>query len=254
MNKIVLILLACIFGGKFCIATETWQITVMVSPSIENMSDKLDRQYNRLNRDTIKNNPDLNKIDLYDIKWSYNYGIEFKSFMTDLNSFSTGLFFVNKGYQKVLTYPDAPDKLVRLNAFYVETPAVFNWHKELNKKSRLIFSTGLHLGRLVSEKIATFSLDEDGSGKFSDDKLINRELKLYNPWYIGGNVGLGISMYVKTKMVLILQPNYTHQFNKAERQDAAAVTFKENKFRSFSFDMKLGYYFNRKLKNGRKKI
>ncbi|MCH7541346.1 outer membrane beta-barrel protein [Patescibacteria group bacterium] len=227
----------------------------MISPSIENMYDKLHGQFNREFKDSIAKGY-MNKIDLYDMKLSYNYGIEYKHFLGESNSISTGLFFVNKGYQKILETigVDTTYNLIRVNTQYIEIPFVVNSHYKINKRSRAILSFGLHTGYLLSDKLVIFALQDDQEAKLNDGKTVERDLDLYNPFYIGGNIGLGISLYIKTKMILILQPNYTHQFNRAFKESANLRAETKAKYSSISFDVKIGYYFNRKLRNAKKKI
>ncbi|NQY10176.1 MAG: outer membrane beta-barrel protein [Flavobacteriales bacterium] len=255
MNKILAILLFALTISANCKAGEVWQITLMVSPSLESMTDKVDRQLNRFNKADIKAGL-INKIDKYDMKLSYNYGIEYKHFFSESTSFSTGVFFVNKGYQDihVQTTPATIYTLKKVNVQYVEIPLILNSHFDINKRSRLIFSVGLHTGYKLSNREVHYSLTSENARKNSEDKEVIRDLDYFRPMYFGANIGLGVSLYLKTKMVLILQPNYTHQFNQAFREDVNFSTLTKAKFTSLSFDMKIGYYFNRKLRNAKKKI
>ena len=72
-----------------------YQITLLLSPSMEG--------YNPRNKEVKR----LWKTQGYQTKFTYNFGLEYKKFMSPLSSFSTGLLLQNKGYRALLSEASA---------------------------------------------------------------------------------------------------------------------------------------------------
>ena len=88
-----------------------------------------------------------------------------------------------------------------------------------------------------------FDLSENGS-----------ELNLFRDYYVGAHVGIGISTYIKSRIVLIVQPMYRFQLHDA--RDFSGQFNSGDPFvarlNSFGIDLKIGYFFTKQIRNRKK--
>ena len=197
---------------------------------------------------------------LWGKKVSYNFGIEYKRFSDPSLSFSTGVMYMNKGFRNVdpLTGPSGKNAVALYSAHIVAVPLYLNIHQDISRKIEMIYTAGIAGGYIISERVRSgiYSGEdnpEEGLFQFSDTK---GNIDLLNDLYIGLHLGVGISAYLKSRIVLVVQPMYKFQLNNAH--DYLGIFAPGDPFaarlNSFGVDLKLGYFFTNQIKNRRKDI
>lgn len=217
---------------------DKYQITLMLTPSFENMNDR-----------------DLPNIFQY--KLSYNLGAEFKLFLAPDVSVSSGVIFQNKGFRTTPQYtnPNITDGHIIISARYFCVPLNLDGHIPIAEKTDLVLSGGITGGRLFDETFVGRRLngeEEIREGLFKTENDDRQTLDVFSDYYWGINLGFGICQYIKSKMVVAIEPFYRRQLNGAIDPTSAARGYLEPRFDSFSVDCKIGYYFNKNIKNYKK--
>jgi hypothetical protein len=224
---------------------EKYQITFLLAPSIERLNDR-----------TIKLALPL------EWKPSYHIGIEYKRFLDPDLSFSTGLFFQNKGFKtrpKILrsdgTFDDTKRGNIIISARYLTIPVGFDKHFQIKRKFHFMISGGFMGGYLINQTFngkrfnAPDNLRDPLFGAFSNQVS---NITWFNRKYFAWNVGVGFIQYIKSKLIVIIQPMYQRQFTNALDPDGPLVRAEKPRLDSFSLDLKAGYFFNKQIKNARK--
>src|SRR5690606_16486038 len=114
---------------------EKFQITLMLTPSFENMN--------------YRKAPNL-----FQYKLSYNVGLEYKHFLAPDVSVSTGILFQNKGFRTQPVYADpavAPSGNILIAARYLSIPLNLDGHIKLSETLDFILSGGITGGYLLSD-------------------------------------------------------------------------------------------------------
>ncbi|GAB4383782.1 MAG: hypothetical protein Kow0075_15910 [Salibacteraceae bacterium] len=244
------IVLGLLFATR-SLAHEKFQVKIMLSPTIEWMHFSKGI-----------NAPAYNA--LFGSKFSYNFGFEFKQFFDPSLSYSTGLIYMNKGFRNEITYYDQLGQLrqggVTLGSVHMAAvPLYLNFHHTLKRRLRLIYTIGVAGGYLISERVRnSFYSGEDvpQQGFFDLEKEGRSNVNIFTDWYLGLHTGLGLSIYLKKRIVLIVQPMYKHQINNARDylgQFSSGDIFNLS-LNSFGLDVKFGYFFTKNLRNKRKEI
>ncbi len=228
-------------------AIDKYQITVNLSPSMEHFNDRtiglqLPNQW----------------------KASYHFGFEYRRFLDPNFSVHVGLNFQNKGFKTepfilLSTGQIAPDKAghIIVSARYLTIPLGIDKHFQLAKKLDLVLTTSFAGGRLVNQTMVGRRFDgpED-----LEDPLFGRlaagssNIHWYGKYYLGANIGIGLAKYIKSKLLIVVQPMYQRQLNNALDPDGPIIGTEKPRLDSFSLDIKVGYYFNKQIKNNRKNL
>ena len=232
---------------------EKFQITLLLSPTAEWM-----RFSQSLNAPLYNS--------LWGTKLSYNFGLEYKHFIDPSLSFSTGLMYLNKGFRnEILSDPTTTntgtqDQIgVTLASMHIAAvPFYINMHHRLRRRVEMIYTAGLAGGYLFSELVRNnyYSGEDVPQQGFIDNSAGAAPVNLFVDYYVGAHFGAGISAYIKSQLVLIIQPMYKWQVHDARdffgafsSSDPFAV-----RLNSFGIDFKIGYYFNRQIRNRKEKL
>lgn len=232
----------------FLSADEKYQITGQLSPSYEtiNYRDK-----------------DFRKLGGY--KLSYNFGFEYKNFLSPVFSISTGLQLQNKGFKNVLEFYSSDsvkifkDGALVINAYYLVAPFDLNWDIQIFDKTALVISTGFSTGFLLRQEMVGKKIpaELEQRNPITGETLESGPEKIdwFKYFYLGWNGGFGITQYIKSKLVLTVQPMYTRQINKLiDPWGPVQTNGTTPKFDSYAIHFRLGYYFNDQIENYKKEF
>jgi hypothetical protein len=198
---------------------EKFQINLIVAPTAEWM------WFNRSPFASAYN-------DLWGTKLSYNFGIEYKRFFDPSLSFSTGLLYMNKGFRNV------------------DPSAGVDGEKGV--------TLSLVTGYLFQERVRNrnYSDEEVPEQGILDATNGVANVNIFNDIYVGVHAGIGISAYLKSRVVLVVQPMFQFQINNARDylgQFASSDPFNA-RLNSFGVDLKIGYFFTKQVRNQTKDI
>lgn len=245
MRKLVLSLFLIWSQTAVWAGSEKFQLTMMLSPTVEWM---------RFGRSPI--------ADLYNELWgrklSYNFGLEYKRFVDPSLSLSIGAMYMNKGFRnKIPDITGLTSAGVTLASVHiVAVPVSVNIHHSLRRKVEMIYSAGLSGGWLLSETVRNkYYSDEEVPNQGLLDLTKGRSnVNLFNDYYIGAHAGIGISAYIKSRVVLIVQPMYRMQINNARdlQGQFSSSDYFTARLNSFGVDVKLGYFFSKQFRNRKK--
>jgi len=230
-------------------STEKYQVSLQLSPTLERLNM-------RSSDSTMKN--------LHGTKLSYNFGISYKHFLSPLNTFEMGLIFQNKGLRNVLG--NALDgrglfdkRVLALGLWYISVPTNFNFHIRTSRKSRILITSGLMNGILINQVQEGRRTEAGDKSPFTGGDITDSKVKIniFRRHYLGLNLGFSFMKYIKSKVVLEIEPMYTRSINKAFRKDAPVnygglIPEPTPKLDSFSVNFRLGYFFNKQIKNYQK--
>lgn len=230
------------------LADEKYQITGQLSPSYETINYR---------------NKNFRSLGGY--KLSYNFGFEYKNFLSPVFSVSTGLQLQNKGFRNVLEFYSSDsvkifkDGALVINAYYLMAPLDLNWDIQLFNKTALVLSTGFSAGYLLRQEMVGKRIPSELEQKnpMTGEPLIpgTEKIDWFKHFYFGWNGGLGITQYIKSKLVLTIQPVYTRQLNKLIDPWGPVRTGETTpKFDSYAIHFRLGYYFNDQIANYKKEF
>lgn len=220
-------------------AGEKFQITAVFSPSFETYNDR-------------------KQPDIFNYKLSYNVGVNYKHFLAPDFSVSTGILFQNKGFSTRPVYVNSTagtEGNIHISARYLSVPINLEGHLKISEKLDFVMSAGFTGGYLVSESFIGRRIngeEEIKEGVFYTDSEDRQPLDIFNDIYFGLNLGAGFCKYIKSKMVLVIEPTYRRQLNGAIDVNSAAVGYIEPRLDSWCIDFKIGYYFNKNIRNFRK--
>lgn len=244
-NALLAILLMMSLGARA--GGEKFQINLLLSPTAEWLW--FNNSYN---------------AELYNAIWgtkvSYNFGIEYKRFFDPSLSLSTGIQYYNKGFRNVDVQAGTGNKkaITLMSAHIVAVPLLLNAHHDITRKVEMIYTAGIAGGYLFQERVRNknYSDEEAPEQGFLDVRNGSSNVDLFNDLYVGLHLGVGVSAYVKSRVVLVVQPMYKYQINNARDYGGQFVSsdpFSAH-LNSFGVDLKVGYFFTKQVRNRRKDI
>lgn len=226
---------------------EKYQITLLLSPSIEWVHFRASQSAPLYN-------------DLFGPKLSYNFGLEYKHFFDPSLSISTGVLYQNKGFRNKYDVPQ-PDgtfeEQTTLGSVHMASiPIYLNAHHNITRKTEMIYTAGLGFGYVLSQTIRNrnYTGEEGVSEGLFEVGNGRSNINMFRDFYFGLHMGVGISTYIKSRVVLIVQPMYKYQINDGRDPFFPNPDAFSAKLNSLAFDIKVGYFFNKQIQNRRKSI
>jgi hypothetical protein len=238
------------------VAQDKFQVNFMVAPSYERVS------FRKIN---IDNN--------FYFKYSYNFGAEIKYFFSPKITTNLGLQFNDRGFQArpefvtsdgtIQTFDDA---VVNISAKYLTIPFDLHFNFQPAYRTDLFFGTGLGFGILVGQsfrgKRVSAELGRPDNPIFEGVSDQRSNINWFDRTYLSWNFGAGISRYVKSRLVITINPYYSMQLDRARALDGPLVAIDPNgiglsiepKFDSYGVNLKLGYYFSDQIENTKKEL
>lgn len=253
-GALIIALMALFLHTEAIGGDEKFQIKIMLSPSAE---------WLRFGQSV--NAPIYNSQ--FGTKLSYNFGIEYKRFFDPSLSFSTGLLYMNKGFRNAIQAvptaenpnPGTNDVGVTLGSMHMlAVPLYLNVHHRLRRRLEMIYTAGLAGGYVFSETVRNryYSGENIPEQGFFDMSEGAAPVNLFVDYYVGLHAGIGILAYLKSRIVLIVQPMYKHQLNNA-RDYVGQFTSNDPftaRLNSFGVDLKVGYFFTKQIRNRKKEF
>jgi len=231
---------------------EKYHVSLMLSPSAEWM-----RFSNSINAKTYNA--------LWGTKISQNFGFEYKRFFDPSLSLSFGAMYSNKGFRNEIFGTNdlgLPTQevvgITLFSAHMVSIPLALNIHHRISRKLSLDFSLGASAGYIFSEiaRNKYYSDETNPEQGFWDLSEGRSNINILQDWYAGAHAGVGVSVYVKSRMVLGIQPTYRMQLNNA--RDYLGSFSSSDPFvarlNSFGLDVKIGYFFSKQIKDRKDKF
>ncbi|MEQ9187161.1 MAG: hypothetical protein RLP15_05450 [Cryomorphaceae bacterium] len=254
MRKAIALVCLCMsLLPKLKAGDEKFQLTLLLSPTVE---------WVRFGQSI--NAPLYNQ--LWGSKLSYNFGFEYKRFFDPSLSISTGLMYMNKGFRnEILEDPttnpnsDEPQIGVTLASMHIAAiPFYINAHHRLRRKVEMIYTAGIAGGWLFAERVRNnyYSGEETPQQGFLDTSPGAASVNLFVDYYVGAHIGVGISAYLKSRIVLVVQPMYKWQVNNARDfygSFSSGDPFSA-RMNSFGIDLKIGYFFTKQIRNRKKEF
>ncbi len=232
---------------------EKFQLTLLLSPTAEWV------RFGQSINAPLYNN-------LWGTKLSYNFGFEYKRFFDPSLSLSTGLMYMNKGFRnEILEDPTTNSSGnegqigVTLASMHIAAvPLYLNVHHRLKRKVEMIYTAGLAGGWLFAERVRNnyYSGEDTPQQGFFDNSPGATSVNLFKDYYIGAHFGVGISAYVKSRIIMVIQPMYKWQINNARDYFGAFSSSDPFSVRmnSFGIDLKIGYFFTKQISNRKKEF
>lgn len=210
---------------------DKYQITINLSPSIEKFTG-LGRQ----------------------AKLSYNFGLDYKYYLSPFFTFQTGIEYQNKGYKGPQQLDPKYDKLL-VYTHYLQTvsiPTNFNIHIKTGTRNRVLLTAGLTNGYIFSQYRKVEKIDQTEINNIKDEYNIIYSRKIekedfFKHRFTGMNIGIGFMQFIKKKVVFEVHPVYTFQLNYPYSNNYSYVGDKIDKLKSFAINIKVGYYFNKQI-------
>jgi hypothetical protein len=238
----LLLVLLCL-APKLRAGDEKYQLTLLLSPTSEWL-----RFSQTLSAGTYNN--------LFGTKLSYNFGLEYKRFFDPSLSLSTGVVYMNKGFRNKISNGDGTFGTTLMSVHIAAIPLSLNVHHRLRRKVEMIYTAGITAGYVFSERGRNnnFSGEDNPEEGLFDFSTNGSALNLFRDYYVGVQLGIGISTYIKSRIVLIVQPMYRYQLHDARDfsgQFNSADPFVA-RLNSFGIDLKIGYFFTKQIRNRKK--
>jgi len=197
--------------------------------------------------------------DLWGSKLSYNAGFEYKRFVDPSLSFSLGLTYMNKGFRSKESYVTSGGQskigITVADMHVLAVPVYMNIHQRIKRKVEMIYTIGLSGGYLFSERARNKNYTaEDIPENSLLSGLDPSNVNIFNDLFISADIGVGISTFVKSRVVLVLQPMFKYQVNNARDfsgQFSSSDPFTAH-MNSFGVNIKMGYFFTKQIRNRRK--
>lgn len=245
------VLLAILFVhlGLWAQVGDKYQVNLIVAPSLETYSAKTAAAGK-----------------LFQEKFSYNFGAEYKYFLDPTFAVSAGLQFQDKGFRSTFTF-DTNDStqigegLIAVSTRYLNVPLLLNHHWQIARKTELVLDYGPVFGYLVKQSLLGKRIPEDLGQEiqFLEENITNNrtDIEWFNKAYFGVFAGLGVQQYVASRLVLVANMGYTKQFNRTIDPDGPLVSSEPNfnpRFNSIILQLKMGWYFNKQIQNDKKVI
>jgi hypothetical protein len=252
--RLWLVALAVMFAAKHSIAgNEKYQLTLLTAPTIEWVRFSQGASASALN-------------EAWGSKLSYNFGFEYKRFFDPSLSFTTGLLYMNKGFRNVVlndptvnpTDGQSQVGVTLMSTHIAAVPLYINIHHRLRRKVEMIYTLGVAGGYVFSERIRNnyYSGEATPEQGFIDNAAGASPINLFVDYYAGLHAGAGISTYLKSRLVMIIQPMYKWQLHDARDYFGpygGGGTF-AMRLNSFGIDLKIGYYFTKQIRNRKKEF
>ncbi|MGD1844498.1 MAG: outer membrane beta-barrel protein [Salibacteraceae bacterium] len=199
--------------------------------------------------------------DIFGSKYSYNFGIEYRGFLSPGLAVVTGLQYNNKGFRNTEIQNDAglvqstnSGGIIIGAARYLTVPTNLSIHFRVGKRTSLMVTGGLSTGYMLAQTVNGKDLlpEEEGSDGLFVTSNGKSNIDLFNRVYVGLNLGAGITQQIGSRMILGLHPTFRRQLNRAIPVDANINEVVNTGFNSLTADLKLGWYFNRQFQNDNK--
>lgn len=223
---------------------EKFRLSLLASPSLE--------------WTYFAGNTELSKAqnDIFGSKYSYNFGFEYEYYVSPGFGLSLGLQYQNKGFRNETSYTllgsDETDIGITIgSARYLIVPAMLNFHLPLSRRSFITISTGALGGFLLTQTInnrnyANEFFPEGDEGFFGTGNG-KSNTNLFNNVFVGGQIGMGFTRHIRSRLVLDIQPIYRFQVNKGFNADANTTFVTKERFNSLALEIKVGYYFSKQI-------
>ena len=189
-------------------------------------------------------------------KLSYNVGLEYKRFFDPSLSLSIGALYMNKGFRN--KDPFDPSQITLYSSHMAAVPISLNIHQDITRRTEMIYSLGIVPGYSFSERVRSslYSGEDNPTEGLFDLADSKGNIDLLNDVYLGAALGIGISTYLKSRVVMVIQPTFKFQLNNAHDYlgifipgDPVAM-----RMNSFGVDFKIGYFFTKQVRNRTKDI
>ena len=197
---------------------------------------------------------------LWGPKLSYNFGLEYKRFFDPSLSLSTGILYMNKGFRNVDPFAgvDGKKAVTLMSAHIASIPLYLNIHNRISRRVEMIYTIGVAGGYIFAERARNrnYSNEAIPNQGILDVTQEQNNVNLFNDVYVGAHAGVGISAYLKSRVVLVVQPMYKFQINNARDylgQFASGDPFNA-RLNSLGLDLRIGYFFTKQVRNRKKEI
>jgi hypothetical protein len=122
----------------------------------------------------------------------------------------------------------------------------------------MIYTIGVAGGYIFAERARNrnYSNEAIPNQGILDVTQEQSNVNLFNDVYVGAHAGVGISAYLKSRVVLVVQPMYKFQINNARDylgQFASGDPFNA-RLNSLGLDLRIGYFFTKQVRNRKKEI
>ena len=203
--------------------------------------------------------PALN--DIWGRKLSYNAGFEYKRFVDPSLSISTGITYMNKGFRNRVPYQNSGGQsdigFTVGDMHVIAIPLYMNIHHRIKRKVEMIYTVGISGGYLFAERVRNKNYTaEDIPDNSLFSGLDQSNVNIFNDYFISADLGVGISTFVKSRVVLVVQPMFKYQVHNA--RDFAGQFISSDPFtahmNSFGVNVKMGYFFTKQIRNRRKDV
>ena len=250
---LVLTLLSLCINQK-SMGQEKFQINGFLAPSYEFLST----------RDIRIDNP-------FVARYSYNFGGEIKYFLSPKMSTNIGLEFNNRGFKSIIDYEVKDDTVqtsVNISARYISVPISLCWNFTPIYRTELFFNVGATYGKLIGQsfrgKRIPSELGRPDNPVFEGVTNDKTNIKWFDGNYLGLTGGVGVSRYIKSRMVITVHPTVSLQVDRLLNPDGPIIPFAVTsegqlidyspKLNSYGVLFKLGYYFSDQIENTKKTL
>lgn len=242
----------CTYTSVF--ADEKFQLNGLLIPSWESLSPR-----------------DPQVSNLFYPRFSYGFGFEMKYFMSPRISTNIGLQLNNRGFEARPTYSyyeDSIEAKISVSCLYLSLPFDISFNFQPAFRTELYFYSGISYGILLSQSFKGQRVPEElgRPNNYLFEGVDNKpnNINWFDKNYVGLRVGIGASRYIKSRLVLSINPSYHFQIDKLLNANGPVLPITINNngatvpyspgFRGASFELKIGYYFNDQIENTNKKL
>lgn len=231
------------FAQSDAVVVDKYETKLVISPTLENLNFR-----------------EANNI--FEAKFSYSAGFEYKYFLSPSIAFSTGIMYMNKGFRSQPSYVDPAtgesvlrDGFFIISARYLGVPLRLYQHIRLTRKSHLLIFAGFQPGVLINQTFNGRRVAGDQNiqdplfGSLGNDRST---IKFFRRMHYGLDLGIGFQQYIKSRIVFGIEPIYRRHLNEAIDEDANVISGTPTRLEGFGLDLKLGYYFDKQIDNRRK--
>jgi len=235
-------------------AQEKFQLNLVLGPSYENIGT----------RNSAIENP-------FSFKYSYNFGAEIKYYTSPRFSTNLGLQFNDRGFQSNINYlvlNDTISSSVSIAAQYISIPLDFTWNFSPIFRTEYFFNIGVNYGILVSQTFKGSRIPEalgrPANGIYEGVSTERSNINWFDKNYLGLQAGLGISRYIKSRMVFTFHPSVSIQVDRLINPEGPVLPIAYTdtglpvnyspKLTSFLLLFKVGYYFSDQIENTKKAL
>lgn len=247
LRRLTVVVLIVLTSGLAKAGGEKFQITLLLSPSAEWVYFRNSANAGLYN-------------DIFGTKLSYNFGIEYKRFFDPSLSFSTGFLYQNKGFRNTYTQENLDGTIEEGttlgSAHFATLPLYLNAHHGITRKTEMIYTAGLGIGYLMSQTVrnVNYTGEDNAQDGLFDTGNGRSNINFFRDFYLGLHAGVGISTYIRSRIVLVLQPMYKYQLNDGRNPELPINDLFAAKLNSFAVDIKVGYFFTKQVRNRKKEL